>query len=518
MTEQSDVNSASRQLDGEGPWATLAGGDAEMRPPFGCESEAERASRLGWLSFLGPSLATATGEWRRVHFVGVGGVGQNAIARVLLEAGCPVSGSDLTESAATRDLERLGARVGIGHRAEQVEGAGLVVVSSAVPSGNPEVARATELGIRVVKRAEFLGELTRVRRAICVAGTHGKTTTSALVALALVAGGLDPTVLVGGLVPALGSGGRFGRGAYLVAEADEFDGSFLRFTPGIAVVTNVETDHLDFYPDMAAIVAAFRSFAARVPADGHLVACWDDPVARAIGASCSGTTVTYGLLGGDWQAANIRPNDLGGNDFVAAMDGTVVGAFRLAVPGRHNVANALAALAVAHICGVEPSIVGEAFARFGGVQRRFELKGTVGGVAVYDDYAHHPTEIVATLRAARERHRGRLWCVFQPHTVNRTKALFEQFAAAFADADRVLVADIYVPAGREAVTGGVTSADLVRAMRHPGAEHVGRLEAVVDRLAAEVRQGDLVLTMGAGDVHRVGEALLERLKEESCPT
>ena len=491
-----------------------SGGGAEALPPAGPqEPGSERPTGAGWLSYLDASLVGGAGPRRRVHFVGVGGVGQNAIARVLLEAGYPVSGSDLKDSETTRDLERLGATIHVGHRAEQVEGAGLVVISSAVPADNPEVVRARELGVPVVKRAEFLGELTRHRRSVCVAGTHGKTTTSAMIGLALVAGGLDPTVLVGGVVPALGTGGRFGRGEHLVAEADEFDGSFLRFAPSIAVVTNVEPDHLDFYRDFAAIVDAFRAFVGRVPDDGYLIACWDDPVARGLGTACSGQTVTYGLGSeGDWQAVEIAPNDLGGNDFAALRRGQVFGRFRLAVPGRHNVANALAALAVADLCGVGPATAAEALARFGGVRRRLELKGVEGGVHVYDDYAHHPTEIVATLRAARERHRGRLWCVFQPHTVNRTKSLFGEFAAAFGEADRVLVADIYVPAGREATTGEVTSADLVRAMRHPGAEHVARLEDIVERLAAEARPGDLVLTMGAGDVYRVGEELLTRLR------
>ncbi len=482
-------------------------GDASGLPP-------ERgAGDAGWLSYLRDLLTGPGAAGRRVHFVGIGGVGQNAIARVLVEAGFPVSGSDLQGSPATADLAGLGARIQVGHRAEQVEGAGLVVISSAVPATNPEVARARELGIPVVKRAEFLGELTRHRRAICVAGTHGKTTTSAMAGLALIAGGLDPTVLVGGVVPALGTGGRFGRGEHLVAEADEFDGSFLRFTPGIAVVTNVEPDHLDFYRDFSAIVEAFRAFVARVPADGSLVVCQDDPAARELRSACAGQVITYGLApGADWQAVEIAPNDLGGNDFVALRRGEARGRFRLAVPGRHNVANALAAVAVADLCGVEPTATAEALARFGGVRRRLELKGEARGIAVYDDYAHHPTEIVATLRAVRERHRGRLWCVFQPHTINRTRALFDQFAAAFGDADRVLVADIYVPAGREVATGEITSGDLVRAMRHPGAAHVGRLSDIVDRLADEARPGDVVLTMGAGDVYHVGEDLLERLR------
>ena len=465
-----------------------------------------------WLAFLGERFAAG-----RVHFVGVGGVGQNAIARVLREAGVAVSGSDLGESAGTRDLAALGATISIGHRAEAVEGAGLVVVSSAVPTDNPEIIRARELGLPVIKRAEFLGELTRARAAICVAGTHGKTTTSAMVGLAFVAGGLDPTVLVGGTVPSLGTGGRFGRGAHLVAEADEFDGSFLRFTPSVAVVTGVEPDHLDFYGSFARIVEAFRGFVARIPADGSLVLCADDPAALDLATACAGRVVTYALDGeADWRATDIQPNDLGGNDFTAALHGAGRGRFRLAVPGRHNVANALATLAVCDLCSVGATAVGEALSLFAGVKRRFERKGEAAGVVVIDDYAHHPTEIRATLQAARERYpsgdrAGRLWCVFQPHTIHRTKSLFADFATSFGAADLVLIPDIYVPAGREVVTGEVTSAKLVVAMAHPGATAIGTLGAAVEYLAAEVRPGDVVLTMGAGDVYKVGDELLKRL-------
>lgn len=487
----------------------------KMKPEFQPDS-----NDFAWLGFLADRLRSPNREIRRIHFVGIGGVGQNAIARVMLEAGLPVSGSDLRASAATDNLAELGARIWVGHHAENVEGAGLVVVSSAVAAENPELVRARELKLSVVKRAAFLGELTRHREAICVAGTHGKTTTSAMIGLSLVAAGEDPTLLVGGIVPALGTGGRLGRGPTLVAEADEFDGSFLRFSPSIAVVTNVEPDHLDFYGSFEAIVGAFRQFVGRLTPNGTLVLWAEDPLASDLASNCPGRVVTYavgdaaGAPAADWQAAEVRQNEIGGDDFVALHGGVAVGRFRLAVPGRHNVANALAAIAVADLRGASMPAVAEALTAFGGVRRRFERKGEAAEVTVFDDYAHHPTEIRATLAAARERHPGRIWCVFQPHTISRTKALFGEFATAFGDADRALIADIYVPAGREPLSDEVTSAGLVRAMHHPGAEHVGTFAAIVDRLVSETRPGDLVLTMGAGDVYRVGEALLARLSEK----
>ena len=465
------------------------------------------ATTPDWLDFLPRRL----GPGRRVHFVGVGGVGQNALARILLEAGVPVSGSDLNPSPTLDDLTRLGGVMHVGHAAPHAAGAGLVVVSSAVPAANPEIIQARAEGTPIVKRAELLGDLTAHRQAICVAGTHGKTTTSAMIALVLLAAGLDPTVMVGGTVPTLGTGGRYGRGPHLVAEADEFDASFLRFSPTAAIVTSIERDHLDFYRDLDAIIDAFRAFVARLPAEGLLVVCADDPLALALADRVQCPVRTYGLEAGEWRATAIARNDLGGNDFTVRVGNRDHGRFRLAVPGRHNVANALATVVGADWAGVDPAHVATALASFVGVRRRLELKGTAAGITVYDDYGHHPTEVRATLAAARERHAGRIVCLFQPHTVNRTRALFAEFAAAFGDADVALIADIYVPAGREAPATDVTSGHLVRAMRHPHAEHVGDLDAALARLRALAQPGDLVITMGAGDVYRVGEALLSAL-------
>lgn len=449
----------------------------------------------------------------RVHFVGVGGVGVSGLAQVLLEAGHEVSGSDLKESEFAARLRKAGARIAVGHRAENVGSAELLVVSSAVPPDNPELEFARSNGIRIVKRAELLGELTRRFRSIAVAGTHGKTTTSSMVTYILERAGLSPTFLVGGDVANLGANAGLGSGQYLVAEADEFDGSFLRLSPWMAVVTNVEADHLDYYQDMEAIRAAFSQFMASVDSKGYLVACVDDPELSKLVSSAQAKLISYGLTQpAEWQAKQIAANGRGGNDFVAVAGGHEVGRFSLQVPGRHNVQNALAALAATLTVGVDSAVAAQALSDFLGARRRFELKGAVGGIAVYDDYAHHPTEIKATLKAARERHRGRLWCVFQPHTYHRTKHLWNDFLRAFDDADRVVVCDVYLPAGREVDTLGISSRDLVQAMNHPGAEYVGDLDSVGRYLCDSLRDGDLLLTMGAGNVYEVADSVVKCLR------
>lgn len=449
---------------------------------------------------------------KRVHFVGIGGTGMAPLAQVLLESGLQVQGSDLRASATTARLAAAGARVFEGHRAEQVEGAELVVISSAVPEDNPELLRARALGLTIAKRAEVWGELMRRQRAIAIAGTHGKTTTSAMVATLLGRAGLDPTCMVGGELLELGSGAKLGRGRYLVAEADEFDGSFLKFVPWTAVLTNIEADHLDYYGSLDAVVDAFQRFIALLPADGHAVLCWDDPRVRALTLPRGTTLASYGFgEEAEWRATGVRPNEAGGNDFRLLRGGEEAGAFRLQLPGRHNVSNAVGALAVGGLLGIAGDVAYEALANFRGTRRRLEFRGAARGVTVYDDYAHHPTEVKATLAAARERHSGRLWVVFQPHTYHRTKRLLPEFATAFELADRVLVADIYLPPGREADTLGITARDLVQAMEHRGARYVGALDAAVAYLTREVRPGDWVLTMGAGDVDKVAEATLARL-------
>lgn len=456
---------------------------------------------------------------QHVHFVGIGGIGMSAIARVLLEDGHHVSGSDLHLSTLTDRLEGLGAIVWQGHRPQHVESADLVVISSAVSSDNPEVAEARRQGIPVVKRAEVLGWLMATRYGIAVAGTHGKTTTSAMIALILEDAGLAPMILVGGELVDLGTNARRGNGTYLVAEADEFDRSFLRLSPRLAVVTNIEADHLDCYGTFDAVVDAFRHFLAHVPSDGHIVACVDDPTVRRLvhdgvgGAHPPPQWVTYGLgePTAQWRGTDLRLNPLGGYDFRAWHGDQLVGEMRLRVPGQHNVSNSLAALAATSILGVSGEAAGRTLARFQGARRRFEIKGTAQGVTVVDDYAHHPTEIRATLSAARERFAGHpLWVVFQPHTYSRTKFLLKGFAAAFDQADHVVVTDIY--AAREHDDLGVHAAQLVACMRHPDRYYVPDLDSAARFLVDRLSQDDVLLTLGAGDVWRVGEMVLAAME------
>jgi UDP-N-acetylmuramate--alanine ligase len=473
-----------------------------------------------------------------VHFLGIGGAGMSPLATILLEQGDGVSGCDLRLSPVTERLAALGAIVYEGHHPAHLTDVDLLVVTSAARPDNPEIVAARAQGIPVIKAATLLGRLMAGKFGICVAGTHGKTTTTALIARIFIAAGLDPTCVVGGELPEWQGGGRSGRGPYFVAEADEFDGRFLELSPRIAVVTNVEADHLDYYGTLEAVVEAFRRFVALVPDDGHLVLGGDDPRARALGVGWR-NALTYGLSeGNDWQAVDVRPNDLGGNDFQALYHGQPryiahnemyrgqpMGDFRLIIPGRHNVANALAALAVASLLGINLTVARQTLATFPGVGRRFQVKGEapsrltsrnggrdgvseMGGILVIDDYAHHPSEILATLRAARERYPGRrIVAVHQPHTFSRLKALLPEFATAFADADVVVITEVY-PA-RETDTLGVSSRDLVAAMRHPAVYYAADLTEAAHLVMTLLRPGDVLLTLGAGDVFMVGEMVLE---------
>lgn len=455
---------------------------------------------------------------RRVHFIGIGGAGLSAIARVLMERGAVISGSDLALSPAAEALARDGARVYIGHRAENVAGADVVIASSAVREDNAEVQAARASGIPVLRRAGVLGQLMEGYIGIAVAGTHGKTTTTAIIATVLWEAGLDPTFIVGGTLVGPEVNARAGGGPHFVIEADEYDRTFLGLSPRIAVVTNVEHDHPDCYPTFEDFRAAFAAFVARIPPDGLLVACWDHPVARELGRerqAQGGRVVFYGReKGAEWTARRVHVNPSGGTDFYAVRSGQTLGEVRLRVPGEHNVLNALAALAVTDEVGVPFPTARAVLGGFRGVGRRFEIKGEAEGVVVVDDYAHHPTEIRATLAAARQRFPGRpIWAVWQPHTYSRTKALLEGFAQAFDGADHVVVLPIY--AARESDTLGISSADVVARMRHPDARPVGSREEAVTLLGTEVRPGSVVLTLGAGDGDKVGEWLLEVLRHES---
>ncbi len=449
------------------------------------------------------------GAYRKIHFIGIGGIGLSAIAKVLLEEGYRVSGSDLRLSPITDALADMGAVIYQGHRVENLGDADLVVISSAIPADNAEIAAARERGIPVVKRDWVLGRMMEGRFGIAVAGSHGKTTITAMISLLLTEAGLDPAFIVGGVLENLGTNAKAGRGEYFVIEADEYDRTFLGLKPRIAVVTNIEMDHPDCYPELDELLEAFRGFVGLVPADGWVIGCGDEPRVREVLANGRGAeVVTYGLGEGvEWRAENIRPNELGGNDFVALHEGRPVGEFSLRIPGLHNVKNSLAVLAVAHQVGVSPADARETLRRYRGVQRRFEVKGEVDGIVVIDDYAHHPTQIRTTLRTARERYPGRtIWVVFQPHTYSRTKALLADFAASFADADHVIITDIY--AAREFDDLEVSAADIVARMRHPDARYIPGLNEAADYLVDHLKPRDVLITLGAGDGYKVGENVL----------
>jgi UDP-N-acetylmuramate--alanine ligase len=456
----------------------------------------------------------------RIHFVGIGGIGMCGLAELLRAQGYTVTGSDLAEGATVARLRALGVAVSIGHDARHVGGADVVVVSSAVRAGNPELLEAERRGIPVIPRAEMLAEVMRLKDGIAVAGTHGKTTTTSLLAHLLQAAGLDPTIVVGGRVIGAGeererTGARLGNGPFLVAEADESDGSFLHLSPVIAVVTNVEAEHLDHHGSVDALEDAFVAFLERLPFWGAAVLCLDDPGVQRLLARVSRRRITYGLLAqADWVASDVRTAG-GGMAFAVRRRGEPLGTVSLPLPGRHNVANALAALAVADEVEVPFAVAAGALASFRGVERRFETKGVVAGIRVVDDYGHHPSEVRATLAAARGVHPGRIVVVFQPHRYTRTRDLFDAFATAFHDADLLVLTEIYA-AGEPKLPGveAAALADAIRARGHRDVRFVPDLERVPDALVPELRSGDLVLTLGAGSVSKLGPRLLARLGEE----
>ncbi len=452
---------------------------------------------------------------RRLHFVGAGGVGMSGIAEILLQSTpLEISGCDLARSEGTARLEALGAKIVIGHHPSHVEGADLLVISSAVGESNPEVEAARAKGVPVIRRAEMLGELMRIKQGIGVAGTHGKTTTTSLTGMILTEAGFDPTIVVGGQVHILGTNARLGKGEYLVAEADEYDRSFLELTPVIAVITNVEADHLDTYRDLPDILDAFAAFANRVPFYGSVVLCADDPGARSLVPRIERRVVTYGQsVEASLVAGNVRL-EAGGTSFeVVDSEQGSLGTARLRLPGRHNVANALAAIAVGRELSIPFPTIARALEAFTGVVRRFERKGERAGVLVVDDYAHHPTEIAATLEAARQVYPDRrLVALFQPHLFSRTRDFSEEFGRALAAADTTIVMDVYP--SRERPIAGITGALVADAARRAACgrtvSYVPEKKAVVDWLERTLVSGDLLVTLGAGDVVKFGEEYLER--------
>jgi UDP-N-acetylmuramate--alanine ligase len=452
-----------------------------------------------------------------IHFVGIGGIGMSGIAEVLLNLGYRVTGSDLKPSDITARLTALGGRVAIGHAAEHVGAADVVVVSSAVRPTNPEVLEARRRGIPVIPRAEMLGELMRMKCGVAVAGSHGKTTTTSLIATVLAQAGLDPTVVIGGKLNSLGSNARLGQGEFLVAEADESDGSFLRLTPTVAVVTNIDPEHLDHFGTVEALERAFLDFINKVPFYGLAVLCMDHPRVRSFitAARVEKRLVTYGLgTEADYRATEVRFDGLRSH-FTAVARGRVLGEVTLAMPGLHNVQNALAVLAVAEFLGVRFEELREALAHFQGVGRRFTVRGEAAGVTVIDDYGHHPAEIRATLAAARSGIAAggrRIVVAFQPHRYTRTRDLMDEFAAAFDEAEVVVLTEIYA-AGEEPIPG-VTGEALGQALRrhgHPEVRYVPRRAELGAALAPLLGRGDLLITLGAGDISQVGDEVLAAL-------
>jgi UDP-N-acetylmuramate--alanine ligase len=462
---------------------------------------------------------------QRVHFVGIGGIGMSGIAEVLLNLGYPVSGSDLKTNPLTERLASMGASIFEGHCAENVRGADVVVTTSAISTDNPEVAEARRLKLPVIQRAEMLAELMRLKYGIAIAGMHGKTTTTSMVAAVLAAGGLDPTVVVGGRVDAMGSNARLGKSHYLVAEADESDRSFLKLSPILAVVTNIDREHMDCYRDMDDVEQTFVDFMDRVPFYGMVVACADDERVRAVLPRVTRRTVTYGtretsdfrIVAAQPSASNAQPCMV---RFGVIYHGQDLGEFRLNVPGPHNVLNATAAIAVGLGLDVKTDDIRRGLESFRGVDRRFQLKGEAGGVTVIDDYGHHPTEIRATLAAARQCGYRRLHVIFQPHRYTRTQFLLDDFATAFSDADSVLVLDIYAASEPPiaGITGELVASRIAKAagQAHAAATYAASFGAVVDAVAECAQSGDMVLTLGAGNVSQVGPLLLERLQARSA--
>ena len=437
----------------------------------------------------------------------------SGIAEVLLASGFAVSGSDARESETTQRLKELGARICVGHAAEHVADADVVVFSSAVPRSNPELVAARAAAVPVIPRAEMLAELMRLKDGIAIAGSHGKTTTTSLVATVLREAGLDPTVVIGGKLNALGSNAARGQGALLVAEADESDGSFLHLTPVIAVLTNIDAEHLDHYRDHAGVKEAFVAFANRVPFYGLVVACLDHPHVQDILPRIEKRTATYGLSAqADYRAKDPAVEGLS-TRFTLVRRGEELGTVRVRMPGIHNVLNTLSVIAVSDELGIPLDVTKKALEEFGGVQRRFTVVGEHAGVTIVDDYGHHPAEVQVTLEAAQRAYGRRLVVAFQPHRYSRTKHSFEEMTRAFNRADVLLLADVY--AAGEARIEGATSealAEAIRAHGHRDVTHVGPRERMVDALLERVLPGDVVITLGAGDITKTGPLLLDALR------
>lgn len=486
-------------------------------------------------------------QYRIIHFVGIGGIGMSGIAEVLHNLGYEVTGSDIKDSDTTNRLRSLGIKIYIGHSSENIDDAHVVVISSAVSEDNVEVIAAKEKSIPVIPRAEMLAELVRLKYGVLVAGAHGKTTTTSLISTVLSSGGLDPTVVIGGKLRATGSNAILGQGDFLVAEADESDGSFLKLSPTIAVVTNIDREHMDFFKTMDSLREAFLSFMNKVPFYGASIICIENEELRKLAPSVHRRCITYGLSSrADVYATDIKKVFMSVS-FNVMHKNKDLGNLSLPLPGLHNVLNSLATIAVAMELKIDTKVIREALGKFSGIQRRFELKGEEKGIKIFDDYGHHPAEIKATLRAAKEgllsktqntehkrglsqiygrsrrigtlpepKDTGRLFVIFQPHRYTRTRDLINEFASCFSDADVLYLMDIY-PAGEKPI-GGINSNVLfgyIKKTGHRDAAYFSDREKLVENLLLRLRQGDVVFTLGAGDVWKVGEEIIGRLKVKS---
>jgi UDP-N-acetylmuramate--alanine ligase len=457
------------------------------------------------------------GKIRQIHFVGIGGIGMSGIAEVLLNLGYRITGSDAKETEITRRLVRLGCRITYDHQRENVHGADVVVISSAIRGNNPEIQEAKAQMIPVIPRAEMLAELMRMKYGIAVAGTHGKTTTTSMAATVLAHAGLDPTMVIGGRLNSLGSSARLGEGEFLVAEADESDGTFLKLSPTIAIVTNIDPEHLDFYDDIEHLKRTFREFINKIPFYGSSILCLDHPNVRALIPTVQKRYITYGLD----QEANVCGKGIKskgwGIVFETWWQDRLLGKVSLNMPGIHNVYNALASIALGMELEIAFSTIKEALEGFTGVQRRFQLKGEAAGVTVIDDYAHHPEEIKVTLAAAKGLGERRIIALFQPHRYTRTRDLFEEFLSAFSQADALFITDIY-PAGEDPIPG-VTAEAVCQAIEQRGGievRYVPDREQLVNEVLPVLRPEDIVITLGAGNIWETSEAIVEALRKGSA--
>lgn len=458
-------------------------------------------------------LGPLTQKVKNIHLIGIGGAGMSGIAEILMNLGFSISGSDMRETDVTRRLASLGARICIGHSADNVKNCDAVVYSSAVKLDNPEIIAAREMKIPVIKRPEMLAELMRMKYGICIAGTHGKTTTTSMTGLVLTRGNIDPTIIVGGIVTDFGGGAKIGKSHFLVLEADEYDRTFLKLTPVIAAVTNIDLEHLDCYKDLDDIRNAFLQFVEKVPFFGSVILCIDDPGVQSIIPSVDRRIIRYGIS----RQADVRAENIVFNGMTSTFDvvayGERLGNLTLHVPGLHNIRNALAAIAIGREMDVSFETAAEALATFRAVHRRFEIKGEVGGITVVDDYAHHPTEIMATLEGTRAGFDKRIVAVFQPHLYSRTRDFLKDFGRAFMNSDVLFVTDIFP--SREAPIEGVTGklvADAAIAAGHRSVIYVEKKEDLPNALFQAVKKDDMVITFGAGDIHKAGAELLNMLK------